>query len=269
MLKDITLGQYLPGNSVVHRIDPRFKLIITAVFMGMLFAAKDILGLALGGIFAMTAFGMSGISPRIMFKSFKPLLPLVLFTAVFDLFFIKGGEVWLNWYFIEITQEGVDVTVFMVLRILFLILGTSLLTYTTSPIVLTDAIERLFSPLKKLKLPVHEFALMMTIALRFIPPLLQETDKIMSAQKARGADFESGNLLKRVKSLTPVLIPLFVSAFMRAEELALAMTCRGYTGGEGRTRLRQIKSGVKDYAALTVTVLFFAAVIIIGNLQLL
>ncbi len=263
MLKDITLGQYFPGNSVIHHIDPRFKLIITLLFITMLFCAESFLGLGISFFYALVAILVSGIPVKMVAKSLRPIIPLIVFTSVLNVFFIDG-EVLFAWKFIVITYEGVRTALFMIIRIVCLIAGTSLLTYTTSPITLTDAIERLLSPLKKVKVPVHEFAMMMTIALRFIPTLIEETDKIMSAQKARGADLETGGLMKRAKALVPILIPLFVSAFRRAEELAVAMECRCYHGDEGRTRLKQLRSGLKDYVALAVTMYFFDIIILIN-----
>lgn len=263
MLKDITLGQYFPGNSVIHHIDPRFKLIITLLFITMLFWAESFLGLGVSFFYALVAILVSGIPVKMVAKSLRPIIPLIVFTSVLNVFFIDG-EVLFAWKFIVITYEGVRTALFMIIRIVCLIAGTSLLTYTTSPITLTDAIERLLSPLKKVKVPVHEFAMMMTIALRFIPTLIEETDKIMSAQKARGADLETGGLMKRAKALVPILIPLFVSAFRRAEELAVAMECRCYHGDEGRTRLKQLRSGLKDYVALAVTMYFFDIIILIN-----
>lgn len=263
MLKDITIGQYFPGKSAVHRLDPRFKIIITGIFISMLFASKSFIGLAVGLIFLLLAFLLSKIPLKLMLKSLKPIIPIIIFTSVLNIFFIDGVTVF-KLGFIRITDEGLRMSAFMIIRIIALIMGSSLLTYTTSPITLTDAIERLMSPLKKIKLPVHELAMMMTIALRFIPTLIEETDKIMSAQKARGADMESGGLISRAKAMTPVLIPLFVSAFRRAEELALAMECRCYQGGDGRTRLRQLKSSAADYSALAVSVMFLNLVIILN-----
>lgn len=263
MLKDITIGQYFPGKSVIHRLDPRFKIIITAVFITMLFSAYNFLGLAVGTVFLLVSFLLSDIPLKLMMKSLKPIIPIILFTTVMNLFFLDGVT-FVKLGFIKITYEGMETSAFMIIRIIALIMGSSLLTYTTSPITLTDAIERLLSPLRKIKLPVHELAMMMTIALRFIPTLIEETDKIMSAQKARGADMESGSLLQRAKALTPILIPLFVSAFRRAEELALAMECRCYHGGEGRTRLRQLKSGAADYTALGISIVFLDVIIFLN-----
>ena len=263
MLKDITIGQYFPGKSVVHRLDPRFKIVITAIFIVSLFCAENFLGLFISCIFMLISFLISQIPLKLMLKSIKPIIPIIIFTTVLNLFFLDGVTLF-KIGFIKITYEGLRTSGFMIVRIIALIMGTSLLTYTTSPITLTDAIERLMSPLAKLHLPVHELAMMMTIALRFIPTLIEETDKIMSAQKARGADMESGSLLQRAKALTPILIPLFVSAFRRAEELALAMECRCYHGGDGRTRLKELKSTAADYTALGLSFFFLDAVILLN-----
>ncbi len=262
MLKDITLGQYFPMDSVVHRMDARFKIIITLLYLVMLFLGQRIYCIIAGLLFTVIATLCSKIPFKMICKSLKPIIPILLFTGVLNLLFLNGGDVLWQWKFLRITTEGLQTSVFMVVRICLLIAGTALLTYTTSPITLTDAIEYLLSPLKRLKMPVHELAMMMTIALRFIPTLIEETDKIMAAQKARGADMENGNLLQRAHALVPILIPLFVSAFRRAEELALAMECRCYHGGEGRTRLRIMQSGVRDYIALGFTLLLLAAVIL-------
>lgn len=232
-------------------MDARVKILLTAVFIVMLFAAKGIAGLLVGVAFTVITFLISKIPAKMMLKSLKPIIPLIIFTALLNLFFIRSGEVLWEWKFIKITQDGIDTSVFMVVRIICLICVSSLLTYTTSPIDLTDAIEKLLSPLKKIKVPVHELAMMMTIALRFIPLLIEETDKIMSAQKARGADMETGSLLQKAKAVIPILIPLFVASFRHAEELALAMECRCYHGGEGRTRMKQLRMSILDlYGAL-------------------
>ena len=265
MIKDITIGQYFPGKSLIHRLDPRIKLLLTALYIVMLFTAKRFSGLAAGVLFLLISFILSGIPLRMMLKSIKPILPIIIFTGILNLFFITSGEVIFSWWIIKITDGGLSTMIFMAVRIILLICGTSLLTYTTSPITLTDAIERILSPLKVIKFPAHEIAMMMTIALRFIPTLIEETDKIMSAQKARGADMDSGNLIKRAKALIPILIPLFVSAFRRAEELALAMECRCYRGGEGRTRLRQLKAGLRDYIAVAIAVAFIVAIILLNR----
>lgn len=264
MLKDITLGQYFPMDSVVHKMDARYKIIITLLFLVMLFWGQHLTSLIAGLLFVIIATVCSKIPPKMLIKSIKPIVPILIVTGLLNLFMLDGGKTYFAWKFLKITEQGVQTSVFMLVRICLLIAGTSLLTYTTSPIVLTDAIESLLSPLKKLKMPVHELAMMMTIALRFIPTLIEETDKIMAAQKARGADMESGSLMQRAHALIPILIPLFVSAFRRAEELALAMECRCYHGGEGRTRLRELKSSMRDYVALALTILLFAAVIILN-----
>lgn len=263
MLKDITIGQYFPGKSVIHSLDPRFKIIITGIFIGMIFTADTYAGLALGLIFMGISYKASKIPWKLMSKSLKPIMPVILVTAILNLFFIGGRSLFHIWK-INVTDEGINTTLFMIIRLVALIAGSSLLTFTTSPIVLTDAIEQLLKPLEKLKFPVHELAMMMTIALRFIPTLIEETDKIMSAQKARGADMDSGSFLHRVKALVPILIPLFVSAFRRAEELALAMECRCYKGGEGRTKLKVLKSGGTDYAAMSLSI-FFLSLIFVSN----
>ncbi len=260
MLKDITIGQYFPGTSLVHRLDPRVKILLTLTFIVLLFMAKGPGGLGVGLLFLAVGYGVSRIPPRMILKSLRPVLPIVLFTALLNMFFVPGRALF-SWYFITITAEGVTLAVLMSVRIVCLIAGTSLLTYTTSPIALTDGIERLLSPLKRLKLPVHELAMMMTIALRFIPTLIEETDKIMSAQKARGADLESGGLVQRSKALIPILIPLFISAFRRAEELALAMECRCYRGGEGRTRMKQLRVTGVDWLAGLFTAACLAGVL--------
>lgn len=262
MLKDITIGQFFPGNSFVHKLDPRFKIVFTIIFIVMLFVADSFAGLGIGIVFVLMAFLISKIPFAMMLKSLKPILPIIIFTSVLNILFIRTGDVVLKWAFLTITKQGLTTAAFMVIRIVALIIGTSLLTYTTSPIVLTDAIERLLSPLKKIKVPVHALAMMMTIALRFIPTLVEETDKIMSAQKARGADLESGNIIQRAKALVPILVPLFVSSFRRAEELALAMECRCYHGGDGRTRMKQLKCGYRDFVALFVLAGFMAVVIV-------
>lgn len=263
MLKDITIGQYFPGKSIIHRLDPRFKIIITAVFITMLFCADNFIGLAVGVSFLFISFILSEIPLKLMMKSLKPIIPIIIFTTILNLFFLEGVT-FIKLGPVRITYEGLETSAFMIIRIIALIMGSSLLTYTTSPITLTDAIERLLSPLRVIKLPVHELAMMMTIALRFIPTLIEETDKIMSAQKARGADMESGGLIQRAKALTPILIPLFVSAFRRAEELALAMECRCYRGGDGRTRLKQLKSDASDFSALAISFIFLDIVIFLN-----
>lgn len=251
MLKDITIGQYFPGDSPVHRLDPRMKIILTLVFVAIIFVPSNPMGLLVGGLFAAAGYLISKIPIGMVRRSIKPVIPIIVFTGVLNMFFVSGEPIFEVW-FLKITYEGVMLAVLMMVRIICLIAGTSLLTYTTSPIALTDGIEQLLGPLKRVKLPVHELAMMMTIALRFIPTLIEETDKIMSAQKARGADLESGGLMQRAKALIPILIPLFVSSFRRADELALAMECRCYRGGEGRTRMKQLRYQAGDFAALAI-----------------
>lgn len=268
MIKDITIGQFFPGKSIVHRLDSRIKLLLTVMFIIMLFMADTFLGLLIGVLFIGLAYVVSSIPLKMIFKSVKPIVPLIVFTAVLNLFFISTGDVLVHWWIFKITTGSLQTAVFMIVRIIALIVGTSLLTYTTSPIALTDAIERILSPLKKIKLPVHEVAMMMTIALRFIPTLVEETDKITMAQKARGADMESGSILKRAKALVPILIPLFVSAFRRAEELAMAMECRCYHGGEGRTRLKQLHFAMRDLYAVIISAVPIVLIIIVDRVNI-
>ena len=264
MLKDITIGQFFPGNTVIHKLDPRIKLIVTFLYIIALFMAEGLVAYCLAALWLALVTTISKVHIRLMLKGLKPLLFIIVFTAVLNVFYTPG-RVLFQFYFLHITYEGIVLAVFMVARIILLITGTSLLTYTTSPIMLTDGIETLLNPLKKIKVPVHELSMMMTIALRFIPTLIEETEKIMNAQKARGADFESGNLMQRAKSLVPILIPLFVSAFRRADELAVAMECRLYRGGEGRTRLKELKFHGIDYAALSFSLIFSALIIAPGR----
>ncbi len=260
MLKDITIGQFFPGNSVVHRLDSRVKLVLTTAYVVLLFVARNAaaLGIAAGLLFL--AYPVSKIPARMVVRSIKPIIPIVILTALMNMLFIDGKPVF-SWWVIEITDKGLVMAAFMVARIICLIAGTSLLTYTTSPISLTDGIEQMFAPLNKIKVPVHEIAMMMTIALRFIPTLIDETDRIMSAQKARGADMESGGLMQRIRALTPILIPLFVSAFSRAIDLALAMECRCYQGGEGRTHLHRLKATALDLGGAAFMAAFTAGIV--------
>ena len=237
MLKDITLGQYFPGNSPIHRLDPRTKLIMLVIYIVTLFLAKSWLSYAVMLAFLVITVKISTIPPKSIVRGMKPLVLILVFTGVLNLFFTTDGAVVVDFWVITITTGGIERAIFMVARILMLISGTFLLTYTTSPISLTDGLEALLNPLKKIKVPVHELSMMMCIALRFIPTLIEETDKIMCAQKARGADFETGSLMDRAKALVPILVPLFIGAFRRADELATAMECRCYQGGEGRTKM--------------------------------
>ena len=267
MLKDITLGQYFPGNTIVHRLDPRTKLIAVVIYIVALFVAGNFLSTLVVAASLVLCVALSRIRPSALFKGLKPLAFIILLTAFLNLFY-STGTVIAQWWIFRITREGLRRAVLMVLRIMLLVCGTFLLTYTTSPLQLTDGLERLMAPLKKLRFPVHELAMMMSIALRFIPTLIEETDKIMSAQKARGADFDSGSLVHRAKALLPVLVPLFVSAFRRADELATAMECRCYHGGEGRTRMKVLTMGRADYLALGFWFLVLAAVIVLKRMGL-
>ena len=263
MLRDITIGQHFPGNSLVHRFDPRLKLVLTIAYIVLLFAASNPLGLTLSILFLAVMYKVAKIPGKMILKSLKPILPIVIFTAVLNLFFVSGeGEPLVHIWFLTIYAEGVRYAVLMAVRVMALIAGTSLLTYTTSPIVLTDAIEQLLKPLGKLHFPVHELAMMMTIALRFIPTLLEETDKIQKAQMARGADFESGNIIQRVKNMVPLLVPLFISAFRRANDLARAMEARCYHGGEGRTQMKPLAYEKRDYLAYLVVAGYLALSIV-------
>ena len=257
-LKDITLGQYFPGNTVIHRMDPRAKLLFTILYIVALFLAKRLIAYLILIAILVTCVAVSKIKPAALFRGMKPVLFLIIITGLLNLFYTSGDPIW-QWWIFKITVEGIWAAAYMILRIGMLIICTFLLTYTTSPIMLTDGLENLLKPLKKIKVPVHELAMMMSIALRFIPTLIEETDKIMSAQRARGADFDTGNLFQKAKALVPLLVPLFVSSFRRADELAVAMECRCYHGGEGRTRLRQL-----HYTGFDVFALIFGVVMCVG-----
>ncbi|MFI3227714.1 MAG: energy-coupling factor transporter transmembrane component T [Clostridia bacterium] len=262
MLKDITIGQYFPGNSLVHKLDPRVKISLTVLYIVALFLLSGAISYVLATLFVVAVIKNSKISAKLIIKSLKPLIFIIAFTSILNIFYTDGTPL-VQIGFLKVTYEGLTLAFFMVWRIILLIAGSSLLTYTTSPILLTDGIEHLLSPFKKFKFPVHEFSMMMTIALRFIPTLIDETEKIINAQKARGADFESGNLVKRAKALVPILIPLFISSFRRADELAVAMECRLYQGGEGRTRLRVLKFEKSDYYTSIGSIIFFVIMVII------
>ena len=263
MLKDITLGQYFPGTTLAHKLDPRTKILLVTLYIVALFCAK---GLVTYGILALClaiCVRISKVKIKALVKGLKPVLLISIFTGILNLFFTPGDYYVVEVGFLHISNVGLHNAVFMVLRIMLLIMGTFLMTYTTSPISLTDGLERLLGGLKKVRVPVHELAMMMSIALRFIPTLIEETDKIMSAQKARGADFESGNLIQKAKALIPILVPLFVSAFRRADELATAMECRCYHGGEGRTKLHVLKYESRDYIALALGALVLALILVL------
>ncbi|ADL11744.1 energy-coupling factor transporter transmembrane component T family protein [Acetohalobium arabaticum] len=247
MLKDIMLGQYLERDSIIHKLDPRVKILLVIFYIVILFVSETFFGYLALGVFIAVSTLVSKIEFKYILKSLKPLLFIISLTLIIHLFLTKGGEVLWQWKFLSIEKKGLELGLFMAARLIFLITFTSLLTLTTSPIELTDGLERLLEPFKRFGVPAHELAMMMTIALRFIPTLLEEAEKILKAQKARGADFESGNLIQKAKNLIPLLVPLFVSAFRRADELALAMEARCYRGGEGRSRMNQLKLSTSDY----------------------
>lgn len=266
MLKDITLGQFFPGNSFIHKLDPRTKLICVVLYIVALFNAAGLL--TYGLIFLVLVFCVhtSKVGIRALIRGMKPVVIILIFTGLLNLFYTTGGTVLVSLGFLQVTTEGVKHAIFMIARIMMLISSTFLLTYTTSPIALTDGLELLLNPLKKINVPVHDLAMMMSIALRFIPTLIEETDKIMSAQKARGADFEGGGVVDKAKAMVPLLVPLFVSAFRRADELATAMECRCYHGGEGRTRLKKLSFHTGDVIALVFFVGLVAVIAVVGRL---
>ncbi len=268
MLKDITLGQYFPGKSIIHRLDPRTKLIMLVVYIAALFMAQSWLSYGLLALVLLWVIRISTIPPKSIVKGMKPLVMILLFTGILNLFFTKEGILLVDFGIIQIYSGGVSQAAMMMLRILMLITCTFLLTYTTSPIALTDGLEALMNPLKKIKVPVHELSMMMCIALRFIPTLIEETDKIMCAQKARGADFENGSLMERAKALIPILVPLFISAFRRADELATAMECRCYQGGEGRTKMKLLRYHREDFTAFGIGAALVALIAVLGNFGL-
>ena len=250
MLKDITLGQYFPGNSIAHKLDPRTKILLVTLYIIALFSAKGWMGYAVMAVTLAACVKVSHVGLRALVRGLKPLVFIIAFTGILNMFFTPDTHYLWEWGILRVSVKGIENALFMVIRIMLLVMGTFLMTYTTSPIRLTDGLESLLNPLKKIRVPVHELAMMMAIALRFIPTLIEETDKIMSAQKARGADFDSGNIFQKAKALVPILVPLFISAFRRADELATAMECRCYHGGEGRTKLHVLKYQRRDYVAL-------------------
>ncbi len=252
MIKEITIGQYFPGNSFVHRLDARVKIILTIVFIVLIFMSKNFVSFSVSLLLVILTMLLSSVPVRMYLGNIKAILPIIILTSVLNIFYVRGGAPLVDWRFIHITSKGVFTAVFISLRIVLLIIASSALTYTTTPTLLTDAIERLLSPLSKLHIDVHTFAMMMTLALRFIPTLIEEIERIMNAQKARGADLESGSLLQRAKALVPVIVPLIVSSVKRAYELACAMECRCYSGGKGRTRMKVMKTGARDIAVLAV-----------------
>lgn len=262
MIRDITIGQYYPTDSILHKLDPRVKLIGTILYIVTLFTIRNY-GYLLAVLFLFCIIQISKVPFKFIVRGLKPIMMLLLFTVGFTLFLTPGKEV-LRLGIIKITQEGITTSLLMGMRLIFLILGSSLMTFTTTPNQLTDGLERVMWPLRRIKVPVHEISMMMSIALRFIPILMEETDKIMKAQMARGADFETGGLMKRAKSLIPLLVPLFVSAFRRANDLAMAMEARCYRGGEGRTKMKPLKYASRDIAAYFVIIFYLAALILIN-----
>ena len=260
MLKNITIGQYFPGDSLLHRLDPRVKVVLTVAYLVAVFVPQNWYGLAAAVAFLFVTIALSKLPLKLITKSLKPILPVILLTAVLNVFYVSGGIEW-HWWIFRVSSQGLITAAFLAVRILCLIAGSSLLTYTTGPTTLTDALERLMKPLKVIKVPVHELSMMMTIALRFIPTLIEETDKIMSAQKARGADMESGGLMKRIKAMLPILIPLFASSFTRAYDLAMAMECRCYHGGSGRTRMKSLHVAARDILAVAVMAALIGGII--------
>ncbi len=269
MLKDITLGQFFPGNSLLHKLDARFKIVLMLAFVILVFFAKNLISFSYLLLLVVLMALLSKISLKVLLQGLKPIIMISVFTAIINLFWTTGDSLVFELGFIRIYSEGIWRAVFMMIRIISLVMGTSiLLTYTTSPMDLTDALEMLLSPLKKIHVPVHEFSMMMSLALRFVPTLIEETEKIINAQKARGADFESGNLFSRAKALIPILIPLFISSFSRATDLAVAMECRCYVGGEGRTRMRVMKFTGRDVLVLFMFLALFAVIPLLSLVSL-
>ncbi|MBQ3079531.1 MAG: energy-coupling factor transporter transmembrane protein EcfT [Clostridia bacterium] len=264
MLSNITIGQYFPGTSFIHRLDPRTKILLTVMLIVCIFVSKGFMGFALIALFMLFCAKLSRISLKFIIRGLKPIAFIVSFTFILNLFLGAGTDVIWEWGVLSITKQGVRNAVYMAVRLVLLVTGTQLLTLTTSPIALTDGLERLFSPFKKIGFPAHELAMMMSIALRFIPTLIEETEKITKAQKARGADFESGNLLKRAKAMLPLLIPLFVGSFRRADDLAMAMEARCYRGGNGRTKMNPLTFAKIDLIAAGVFTALFAAIIVLN-----
>lgn len=265
MIRDITIGQYYPAKSVLHRLDPRVKLVSTLLYLISLFLFKSIPGYIVATVFLVAVIRLSKVPFAYIMKGMKPIIMLLMITVIFNLFLTREGDVLFHAWIFTITEGGLRTAVYMAIRLVYLIAGSSLMTFTTTPNELTDGIESLLHPLNKIHVPVHEVAMMMSIALRFIPILLEETDKIMKAQIARGADLESGNMIQRAKSMIPILVPLFVSAFRRANDLAMAMESRCYRGGEGRTKMKPLRYRSRDYMAYVIVVVYVAAVFVIGR----
>lgn len=265
MIRDITIGQYYPANSKLHRLDPRVKIMCTLLYLISLFLFENIWGYIAATIFLAAVIKISKVPFKFIVKGLKPIIMLLMITVVFNLFLTTTGDVIWRFAFLQITDEGLEIACLMAIRLIYLILGSSLMTFTTTPNALTDGIERLLWPFQKIKLPVHEIAMMMSIALRFIPILLEETDKIMKAQIARGADLESGNVIQKAKAMIPILVPLFVSAFRRANDLAMAMEARCYRGGEGRTKMKPLVYQKKDYIAYAITICYVVIAVVVGR----
>ena len=265
MIRDITIGQYYPAQSPIHRLDPRVKIVCTLIFLVSLFVQNSVLGYALAFVFLACMIHISKVPAKFIGKGLKPIVILLLFTVAMNLFLTRGGAVLFHWGIITITETGLRTSVFMAVRLVLLVAGSSLMTFTTTPNGLTDGLEKLLHPLNRIHVPVHEISMMMSIALRFIPILLEETDKIMQAQIARGADFESGNIIQRAKAMIPILVPLFVSAFRRANDLAMAMEARCYHGGKGRTKMKPLKYHYQDRLAYAITWGYLIAIIVIGR----
>ena len=265
MIRDITIGQYYPANSKLHRLDPRVKIVCTMIFLISLFCFKSIWGYVVATVFLASMIRVSNVPFKFIVKGLRPVLMLLMITVLLNLFLTKTGTVIFEAWILRITDEGLRIAGFMTVRLIYLILGSSLMTFTTTPNALTDGIEKLLWPLRKIKVPVHEIAMMMSIALRFIPILLEETDKIMKAQIARGADLESGNIIQKAKAMIPILVPLFVSAFRRATDLAMAMEARCYRGGEGRTKMKPLVYQKKDYMAYAIMMVYFVVAVLVGR----
>lgn len=265
MIRDITIGQYYPAKSSIHRLDPRVKIVCTLLFLISLFVQNSILGYAIATVFLAVVIKVSKVPLKFIVRGLKAIVILLMFTVVMNLFLTKGGEEIFGFWIFHISEQGLRTSVFMAVRLIYLIMGSSLMTFTTTPNSLTDGIESLLHPLNRFHVPVHEVAMMMSIALRFIPILLEETDKIMKAQIARGADLESGNIIQKTKAMVPILVPLFVSAFRRANDLAMAMEARCYCGGERRTKMKPLIYKNRDYMAYTVTVVYLVLIIGIGR----
>lgn len=265
MIRDITIGQYYPADSKLHRLDPRVKIMCTLFFLISLFCIRNIWGYIVATFFLATVICISKVPFKFIVKGLRPVIMLLMITVIFNLLLTKTGTVVYEMWILRITDEGLRTAGYMTVRLIYLILGSSLMTFTTTPNALTDGIEKLLWPLRKIKLPVHEIAMMMSIALRFIPILLEETDKIMKAQIARGADLESGNIIQKAKAMIPILVPLFVSAFRRATDLAMAMEARCYRGGEGRTKMKPLVYRKKDYIAYAITITYVVFAVLVGR----